>query len=137
MKISVQISDNFISIRIIISLFKFDFSCTEFKYCCKIRNNSTSMFKFLFEVRYKWFQIMTNTDLCLLIICFLHLFIFCHSVSSEGTVTYSKVVTFLNQQQTVTIDYKSIGTALNKTITLSGSHLIFSRKSVTEDFNPM
>ena len=62
---------------------------------------------------------------------------FCHLVASDGRITYSEVKGFLHKLPTVTNFYKSITTSRNETINLSGRHLIYSRKSVTEKFHPM
>ena len=60
-----------------------------------------------------------------------------HEYSSGGSLEYSEVRIFLEQQTTITTMYKSITTSNNKTIHLSQNHLIYSRKIRTERFNPM
>ena len=57
-----------------------------------------------------------------------------HPVSRNGGVVQSEVKSFLMKEKTVTSIYKSITTALNKTITLSGSHLIYARRLSTDHF---
>ena len=57
--------------------------------------------------------------------------------SSTGTVTYSTVRVFLKKRSFVTNVYKSFLTSGNRTITLSGNHLIYSRKTTMEKFYPM
>ena len=59
-----------------------------------------------------------------------------YSVSLGGSVTYSKVRTFLKKQHMVTNMYKQIIT-LNNTISLSENHLIYTRSNWMEKFNPM
>ena len=58
-------------------------------------------------------------------------------VSQSGRLTYSKVITFLKKQPKTSNMYKSITTSGNKTINLSGNHLIYGRKSSSDKFNPM
>ena len=57
-------------------------------------------------------------------------------VSSSGVITYSKVTAFLKKQPRVIRQYKSIAT-VNETLTLSGNHLIFARKTTADVFNTM
>ena len=52
-------------------------------------------------------------------------------------VSYSEVRTFMKRQPTVTTMYKSITTSCNNTINLSRDHLIYARKSRTDEFTPM
>ena len=58
-------------------------------------------------------------------------------VSSAGRLMYSKLRTFLKKQNATVLKYKSIATSVNNTITLTGNHLIYGRKSFTDEFNPM
>ena len=58
-------------------------------------------------------------------------------VLSSGAVIYSEVRTFMKRQPTMITKYKSITTFWNKTLTLSGKHLIYARRSLNEKFNPM
>ena len=58
-------------------------------------------------------------------------------VSPSGRLTYSKVSTFLKKQYETINMYKSIKTSGNKTISLSGNHLIYGRKTAVGKFNPM
>ena len=81
-----------------------------------------------------WYHILyLNVDVFIVY----NLDIFLLSVLSDGQVTYSYIDTFLHKQHNVAIMYKSIRTSLNETITLTGSHLIYSRKSFTDKFNEM
>ena len=57
-------------------------------------------------------------------------------VSSSGTVKYSVIKAFLKNQPKRVTEYKLIAT-LNETLTLSGNHLIYARKSVDDQYNPM
>ena len=50
---------------------------------------------------------------------------------------YSEVRTFLREKQAVTIVYLSITTVGNKTITLSQTHNIYTKKSSTSQFIPV
>ena len=54
-----------------------------------------------------------------------------------GSITYSEVRTFMKKQSTMVGMYRSITTSLNKTISLSGDHLIYARSPGTDKFNPM
>ena len=58
------------------------------------------------------------------------------SVSSSGTVKYSAVKAFLKKQPKMVAEYKSIAT-VNETLTLSGNHLVYARKVVDDQCNPM
>ena len=58
------------------------------------------------------------------------------TVSSDGRITYSKVKTFIEKQNTTTGRYRAITTFWNNTIILSKSHLIYGRKTYTEKFQP-
>ena len=58
-------------------------------------------------------------------------------VSATGRMTYSKVRTFLKKDPLAMVRYKSITTSSNESLTLSGDHLVFSRKSDNDEFNPM
>ena len=60
-----------------------------------------------------------------------------HAVSSGGIAGYGEVTAFMKNQQTVTAIYKSITTAGNRTISLSGSHLIYAKRHAADKFNPM
>ena len=55
-------------------------------------------------------------------------------VSSTGT--YSEVKAFLQRQPNILYQYKSIAT-MKETIILSGNHLIYARKNLDDQFNPM
>ena len=57
-------------------------------------------------------------------------------VSSTGTVTYSEVTAFLKKQPNKMTQCKSIVT-VNGTLTLTGNHLVYARKSFADQFNPM
>ena len=56
---------------------------------------------------------------------------------SDGSIVYSEVKSFLDKQSAPVSMYKSITTSNNKTITLSGSHLIYARKTLDVKFIPM
>ena len=58
-------------------------------------------------------------------------------VSSRGNLKYSKVGAFMKKQHKTTTVYKSITTSKNKTIHLSGNHLIYVQKNKMDKFNPM
>ena len=62
---------------------------------------------------------------------------FCYPASSDGSLMYSEVRTFLKRQRTVTSMYKSVTTSSNNTILLSGNHPIYARQSPTDKFKPM
>ena len=57
-------------------------------------------------------------------------------VLSEGKLIYSEVRTVLHRTPDAITVYKSITTEGNKTISLSGNHLIYTRESHNEKFNP-
>ena len=65
------------------------------------------------------------------------LFIILYTVSSNGNVTYSKVMTFLQSDPNIVAKYMSITTSCNKSLTLSGNHLVYARKYSTNEFNTM
>ena len=58
-------------------------------------------------------------------------------VLEDGSLRYSEIRTFLQKQSDVAGTYLSITTSANNIISLTGSHLIYIRKTVSEDFNPM
>ena len=58
------------------------------------------------------------------------------TVSSNGTITHIKITAFLKKQPNLITNYKSIETG-NKTLILTGNHLIFARKGFADFFNPM
>ena len=60
-----------------------------------------------------------------------------HKTSLGSHLEYSDIRVFLEQLPTATTVYKSITTSNNNTIHLSKNHLIYSRKSNTEIFNPL
>ena len=69
------------------------------------------------------------------------IWIYCYNiiaftVSSTGSVQYSDVKAFLKNQPNRIITYLSIRTLDERTITLSKEHLIYTRKSSTDEFNP-
>ena len=70
------------------------------------------------------------------IILLLLLFYF-STVSSDRKLTHNKVKAFLKKIPSMITKYKSISTSLNRTISLSGNHLIYARKNWTEKFNQM
>ena len=58
-------------------------------------------------------------------------------VSTNGTITYSEVRTFLEKQTDVIVEFKSITTYLDQTLTLTGNHLVYARKASNAKFNPV
>ena len=60
-----------------------------------------------------------------------------YSVGPIGRVTFSEVRGFMKRRDAVTTMYKSISTSLDKTISLSGEHLIYAMKSVYDKFKRM
>ena len=58
------------------------------------------------------------------------------TVTTDGIVTYSEVRKFLEDIHRI-VNYKSIKTLRNDSVTLSESHLIFTRKGCNDDFKPM
>ena len=58
-------------------------------------------------------------------------------VSSDGSVKYSDVRTFMRKDHNVITKYLSITTYCNKTLTLSPNHLVYARKVSSDEFNPM
>ena len=58
-------------------------------------------------------------------------------VSATGKMTYNEVRTFLKKDSLAMVRYKSITTSSNDSLTLSGDHLVFSRKSHNDEFNSM
>ena len=58
-------------------------------------------------------------------------------VLSDGRIINSKVKAFVQNQPTVTDVYKSITTSKNKTIHLTGNHLIYARKGSAGKFSMM
>ena len=59
-----------------------------------------------------------------------------HPVSSGGSIKYNEVIAFMHKDDSVIGAYKSILTSWNKTISLSGSHLIYARISHNDKFIP-
>ena len=60
-----------------------------------------------------------------------------NTVSSSGEITYSEVKMFLKQKPDVIMKYKSLRTLQNKTITLTGNHLLHARKRSSDMFFPL
>ena len=58
-------------------------------------------------------------------------------MSWNSDVVFSEVRIFLKKQYTGINMYTSIKTFDNYTISMTGNHLIYARKSGTESFNPM
>ena len=59
------------------------------------------------------------------------------TVTSNGIVTYSEVREFLEKDFQRIVNYKSIKTLRNESLTLSENHLVFARKEHNDDFKPM
>ena len=57
-------------------------------------------------------------------------------VSSTGELTFSEVTTFLKKQRDIVMLYKSI-VSVNETLSLTGNHLVYARKTFDHRFNPM
>ena len=60
-----------------------------------------------------------------------------NTVSSDGTITYSEVRIFLEKRADGILEFKSITTYLDQTLTLTGNHLVYARKTCNDKFNPM
>ena len=60
-----------------------------------------------------------------------------YTVSKDGRIIFSEVRTFMHKEHMTTNMYVSLVTSSNKTIYLTGDHLIYGRESQTEKFNPM
>ena len=60
-----------------------------------------------------------------------------HLVSLSGHIVNSEIRSFMKKQPEVMTIYRSITTTLNKTISLTGSHLIYARQTTSGKFNPM
>ena len=58
------------------------------------------------------------------------------AVSSTGQPTYTEVKAFLQKEQNMIIQCKSI-TTQNETLTLTGNHLIYARNHFSDQFNLM
>ena len=58
------------------------------------------------------------------------------AVTSTGSVTYSEITAFIKKEPNLITHYKTITTA-NETLTLTGNHLIYARRSFGCQFNPM
>ena len=63
--------------------------------------------------------------------------VFLIPVSSGGSLIYSEVRTFLKKDPAVTNKYKSVTSVGNNTISLTGNHPLYARKSCTEKFSIM
>ena len=57
-------------------------------------------------------------------------------MSSGGSIKYSEVIAFMHKDDSAIGAYKSIMTSRNKTISLSGSHLIYARINHNDKFVP-
>ena len=63
--------------------------------------------------------------------------LFFDTVSPTGEVTYSEVIAFLKKQPNMITQYKSITTICNKTLALTGNHLVYARKGFASQFDMM
>ena len=54
-----------------------------------------------------------------------------------GKISYSEVRTFLMKDSSVTNMFKSITTSMNRTINLTGNHLIYAKNGNANQFYPM
>ena len=59
------------------------------------------------------------------------------SASQGSKVTYTEVRRFLKYNPGTIFKFKSITTSWNKTIALTGDHLIYAKKSCDGKFNPV
>ena len=50
---------------------------------------------------------------------------------------YTEVRTFLEKKHNAVMEYLSITTVCNKTLTISPNHLPYARKGGSDEFNPM
>ena len=57
-------------------------------------------------------------------------------VSALGVTTYSEVRTFLQKRSSISM-YKSLTTDMNVTISLTGNHLIYTRKNEMDIFHAL
>ena len=64
-------------------------------------------------------------------------YLYFDTVVSHDELTYSEVKLFLVKESDVITEYKTITTSSNRTISLSGNHLIFARKADRDRFYPM
>ena len=80
-------------------------------------------------------QVLTLLTTNIAQICIL--FIVLYTVSSIGKVTYSEVITFLQSEPIMVAKYMSITTSCNKSLALSGNHLVYARKYSTDELNTM
>ena len=71
------------------------------------------------------------------ILCIFVIYVFFNIVSADGTFMYSEVRTFLEKQTDIILMFKSITTYGDKTLTLTGNHLVYERKSCNDKFSPM
>ena len=58
-------------------------------------------------------------------------------VTSAGRITYSEVRTFMEKQTDIISKFKSITTYGNKTLIVTGNHLVYARKNSNDKFSPM
>ena len=58
-------------------------------------------------------------------------------MTHDGSITYSEIKAFMDKKESTVTLYKSIETAENKTINLSGKHFIYVKRSWTEKFKAM
>ena len=58
-------------------------------------------------------------------------------VFPDGSLTFSKVRSFLEKKDSVNMMYMTVKTSCNKTISLSGNHLIYVKQISTDQFKPM
>ena len=60
-----------------------------------------------------------------------------YTVSTDGNVIFSEVRTFLHEDHMATSLYVALIASSNKTIYLTGNHLIYARRSGSDKFNKM
>ena len=64
-------------------------------------------------------------------------YIILYKVSPNGRVVFDEVQIFMKKQFNIMTKYKAITTSCNKTIRLSGNHLIYARSKSADIFYPV
>ena len=65
-----------------------------------------------------------------------YVFYISYLVSVSGNIKYSEVKAFQDKKPNMLTQYKSI-TVGNETLILTGNHLVYARKNIADQFNPM
>ena len=63
--------------------------------------------------------------------------LFWYLVSSDGSLMHTNVRAFMKKEHNVTSTYKIITTLLNNTISLTGNHPLYAKKTSTDKFSVM